>query len=278
MALAPTGFGSYGGDLLVGNFGDGTINVYDPVSFALKGQLQDASGTTIVNTGLWEIIFGTNGVGDPNTLYFAAGINGEKDGLFGSIAVAPPSAGTPDFSFQATTNAVSISTGQTGSLTLSLAATNGFSGPVSLSCSGLPTGDTCTFSPTSISLSGSASTPVMVSIGTSAAAAPPVVSPYMANKVTHLLHSHGSLTLAFLGPFGILTLFGVKRKSAMLRGSVLVIVFTLFTLTAIGCSSSPSQKQPASNPTTAAPTTSQIMINATSGAITHSVTVALTIQ
>ncbi len=277
MALAPAGFGSYGGDLLVGNFGDGIINVYDPVSFALKGQLQDASGAAIVNTGLWEIVFGTNGVGDANTLYFAAGINGEKDGLFGSIAVAPPAAGTPDFSFQATTNAVSISAGQTGSVTLSLAATNGFSGPVSLSCSGLPTGDTCTFSPASVSLSGSASTPVMVSIGT-VAAAPPVTSPYMANKIDHLWHLHGGMTLAFLGPFGILALFGIKRKSVMLRGSVLVIVFALFTLTAVGCSSSPSQQQSPSTTKPAMPTTSQIMINATSGAVTHSVMVALTVQ
>jgi uncharacterized protein (TIGR03118 family) len=279
MALAPAGFGSYGGDLLVGNFGDGTINVYDPVSFALKGQLQDATGAPIVNTGLWEIVFGTNGVGDPNTLYFAAGINGEKDGLFGSIAVAPPVTGTPDFSFQATTKTVSIASGQTGTVTLSLAATNGFSGPVSLSCSGLPTGDSCTFSPATVSLSGSANTPVMVSIGTAAAAPPPpVTSPYMANKVSHLLHSRSGMTLAFLGPFGVLALFGVRRKSAMLRGSVLLMVVALFTLSTVGCSSSPKPQQPASNPAPAAPVTSQVTINATSGAITHSVTVALTVQ
>ncbi|MEO6817146.1 MAG: TIGR03118 family protein, partial [Edaphobacter sp.] len=278
MALAPAGFGSYGGDLLVGNFGDGIINVYDPVSFALKGQLQDASGSPIANTGLWEIVFGTNGVGDPNILYFAAGINGEKDGLFGSIAVAPPASGTPDFSVQTTTKAVSVAAGQAGSLTLSLAATNGFTGPVSLSCSGLPTGDTCTFLPSSISLSGSTSTSVMVSIGTAPAVTPPATGPYIANKVSHLWHSHEGMTLAFLGPFGILTLFGIKRKSAMLRGSVLVIVFALFTLTATGCSSSQSQQQPTSNPMPAAPQTSQVMVTATSGAITHSITVALTVQ
>ncbi len=58
MALAPAGFGTFGGDLLVGNFGDGVINAYDPASFALKGQITDATGAPIANPGLWEIVFG----------------------------------------------------------------------------------------------------------------------------------------------------------------------------------------------------------------------------
>ncbi|HEX6772441.1 MAG TPA: TIGR03118 family protein, partial [Acidobacteriaceae bacterium] len=59
MALAPAGFGSFGGALLIGNFGDGTINAYDPASFAFKGQLADATGKPLANSGLWEIVFGT---------------------------------------------------------------------------------------------------------------------------------------------------------------------------------------------------------------------------
>jgi len=51
MALAPSDFGSFGDDLLVGNFGDGVINAYDPVTYAYKGQLQNASGTAIANAG-----------------------------------------------------------------------------------------------------------------------------------------------------------------------------------------------------------------------------------
>src|SRR6202041_3506112 len=79
MALAPAGFGSFGGDLLVGNFGDGVINAFNPTTFAYAGSLSTAGGTPIANPGLWEIFFGQGGtVGDPNTLYFAAGINGEK--------------------------------------------------------------------------------------------------------------------------------------------------------------------------------------------------------
>jgi len=270
MALAPAGFGSYAGDLLVGNFGDGVINVYDPVSFALKGRVQDGSGAPIANIGLWEILFGANGVGDPNTLYFTAGINGEKDGLFGSIALVSPPAGMPDFSFQSSAKAVTIAAaGQTGTATLSLAAMNGFSGQVALSCSGLPTGDSCTFAPPSVSLSGSATTTTMVTFVTAAAAK----NPYIARNAFHLLHSYKGMTLAFVGPLGMLALLGTRRRSLVLRGSLLVAVFAMLTLGTVGCGSYKSPQQ-----TPAAPTTSQVVINAVSGSITHSVTVALTVQ
>ncbi|MEK6398865.1 MAG: TIGR03118 family protein, partial [Terriglobus sp.] len=78
MALAPSTFGQFANDLLVGNFGDGTINAYDASSFAFQGTLQDGKGAPITNTGLWEIVFGVGSgstvasAGDPNTLYIAA--------------------------------------------------------------------------------------------------------------------------------------------------------------------------------------------------------------
>ena len=92
ITLAPAGFGTFSGDLLVGNFayGDSDINAFDPSTGAFRGTLKDASGNTIFNPGLWTLTFG-NGVngGDPNTLYFTAGINSEKDGLFGSLQAIP---------------------------------------------------------------------------------------------------------------------------------------------------------------------------------------------
>ena len=92
LALAPFGFGAYGGDLLVGNFGDGRINVFDPASGAWVGTLlANTNGTPIEVPGLWAIIFGNgHSGGDTHTLYFSAGINGENDGLFGSIAAVTP--------------------------------------------------------------------------------------------------------------------------------------------------------------------------------------------
>jgi len=86
MALAPSGFGNAGGLLLIGNFGDGKINAFDPITGAFVNSLRDTSGSAIVNDGLWALAFGNGGPGfDPNTLYFTAGLNNEADGLFGSL-------------------------------------------------------------------------------------------------------------------------------------------------------------------------------------------------
>jgi uncharacterized protein (TIGR03118 family) len=86
LAVAPAGFGTLGGDLLVGNFGDGHINAYNPTTGAFVGSLNDAAGNPIAINGLWGLQFG-NGTtaGDSGTLYFTAGLNGETDGVFGSL-------------------------------------------------------------------------------------------------------------------------------------------------------------------------------------------------
>lgn len=94
MALAPPVFGTFGGALLVGNFGDGAINAFDPVTGMSLGALQDAKGAAIHVSGLWGLMFGNgSGAGDANTLYFTAGVAGpgnvEDHGLFGAIQPAP---------------------------------------------------------------------------------------------------------------------------------------------------------------------------------------------
>jgi len=88
LALAPGDFGQFSDALLVGNFGDGHIQAFDPATGKFLGQLKDESGRPIVIDGLWAIIFG-NGVtaGDRNALYFAAGPDDETHGLFGSLRV-----------------------------------------------------------------------------------------------------------------------------------------------------------------------------------------------
>jgi uncharacterized protein (TIGR03118 family) len=91
LALVPAGFGVFEGDLLVGNFGDGTINAFDPDTGALLGTLADAHGNPFVNEGLWALQFGNGGAGGlPNVLYLTAGINDEHDGLFAAIHVPEP--------------------------------------------------------------------------------------------------------------------------------------------------------------------------------------------
>ncbi len=92
LALAPSGFGSLAGDLLVGNFGDGQINAYDPTTGAFAGALTDAGGSPLVIDGLWGLIPGNGAnAGSPQQIFFSAGPNDETDGLFGTIApVAVP--------------------------------------------------------------------------------------------------------------------------------------------------------------------------------------------
>jgi uncharacterized protein (TIGR03118 family) len=89
LALAPAGFGRFGGDLLVGNFGDGQINAYEQLGngrFEHRGVLRDADGTTISIDGLWALEFAQGGNnGTPGTLFFTAGPDEESHGLFGSI-------------------------------------------------------------------------------------------------------------------------------------------------------------------------------------------------
>jgi hypothetical protein len=91
MALAPTNFGDFSGDLLVGNFGDGTIHAYNPATGALQGTLSSSTGHPLVTDGLWGIAFG-NGTtaGDTNTLFFTAGPDNETHGLIGKITANAP--------------------------------------------------------------------------------------------------------------------------------------------------------------------------------------------
>lgn len=91
IVLAPAGFGSFGNDLLVGNFGDGTINAFDPNTGVYLGTMTDQNGNPIVINDLWALDFRTNGGSgsNPNALYFDAGINREVDGLFGELAPFP---------------------------------------------------------------------------------------------------------------------------------------------------------------------------------------------
>jgi len=85
LAIAPAGFGSLSGDLLVGNFGDGLINAFTPTG-SFIGTLGTVNGTPLANDGLWAITFGNTGTG---SLFLTAGLNDEADGLFARIDPVP---------------------------------------------------------------------------------------------------------------------------------------------------------------------------------------------
>ncbi len=88
LVMAPAEFGAFSGDLLVGNFGDGAINAYDPRTGAFQGALVNTDGNPIAIDSLWGLRFGNGTTGTPHTLMFTAGIGGEAHGLFGEITAA----------------------------------------------------------------------------------------------------------------------------------------------------------------------------------------------
>lgn len=88
VAQAPANFGPLSGDVLIGNFGDGTINAFNPTSGQFVGTVKMPNGAAFVQAGLWGIAFGNGLDNQPvNPLFFAAGPNDEADGVYGRIDV-----------------------------------------------------------------------------------------------------------------------------------------------------------------------------------------------
>lgn len=121
MALAPADFGTLGNSLLVGNFGDGRINGYDPATGAFMGTIANAEGVSFALPGLWGIAFGNGAANQPRkTLFYAAGTNEEANGAFGrmDLGATPPILNAPPV-VAVTAPAGNVS----GTLTLTAAAT-----------------------------------------------------------------------------------------------------------------------------------------------------------
>jgi uncharacterized protein (TIGR03118 family) len=89
IVIAPASWGAFANDLLVGNFGNGQINAFNPTTGAFVGTVTGSNGQPLVNSGLWALATRTGPGFDPNAVYFTAGINNEADGLLGSITPTP---------------------------------------------------------------------------------------------------------------------------------------------------------------------------------------------
>jgi uncharacterized protein (TIGR03118 family) len=273
VAVAPTTFGVFGGDILVGNLGDGIINAFDPKTFAYVGQIVDGTGKPIVNASLWEIFFGltapsaANG-GNLNTLYLTAGLAGETHGLLAAVNTNPTATGTPTFGFSASTPAITVAAGSSIPLILSAVPTNNFSGSVTLACSGLPDAATCTFAPTTLAVTAGAPASTTVTIATVKKAA------LLQHRT--LPRAVTGITAALLLPFGAILAF-FRRRSPNKHHTIqlLGLLGVLFVSACLieGCSSTSSVFVPSTPPGT-----SVVTIKATSGSITQSAVVNLTVQ
>lgn len=88
LVKAPMSFGAFGGDILVGNFGNGRITAFDPATGHMDGQLRRPGGSLVVIDGLWGLRFGNSAFGGGNGLVFSAGPDDEEHGLLGVLRPA----------------------------------------------------------------------------------------------------------------------------------------------------------------------------------------------
>lgn len=271
VAVAPTTFGVFGGDILIGNFGDGNINVYDPKTFAFLGQLADGTGKTLNYPSLWELFFGltqpssSNG-GNLNTLYFTAGLASEKHGLLASVNTNPTASGTATYGFSASASNLTVAAGSSVTAVVSAVPTNNFSGTVTVACSNLPVAAKCSFAPAQLNVTAGAPSTSTVTISTVKNTNAASLQP-RSLRVTVT----AGITAALLLPFGAILTFSRRRQ-------LNVRLFALFALLALsagfiaGCSSTSNAV-----PFTPAGST-PVTIKATSGNTTQSTVINLTVQ
>lgn len=268
VAFAPSNFGIYSNDLLVGNFGDGVINVYDPKTFGYVGQLIDSAGKPLAYAALWELLTGgtkiTNSAavsgGDLNTVYFTAGLADEKHGLLAGISSGTSAGGTPTFGFSSSTSAITARAGTISNFALSVAPVNGFSGTVTLGCSGLPAGAICSVTPSQVSVAANAVSLASVTVVTSGPAA--------GNRLPFHLRSNALKTvLACMMPVFACGLLRRHRRSALHLLSIVALL--LMPAFLVGCGDSAVLTQAG---------TSKVTLSATSGAVTQQATVTYTVQ
>jgi uncharacterized protein (TIGR03118 family) len=265
----PATFGTFPNAILVGNFGDGTISAFDTTGKFL-GQLNDSSGNLLVNPGLWDMVFGGGGgTGDPGTLYLTAGggnqpnfpTGGSGTSLFASLIPAA-AVGSPDFTLSLSAQSATVAPGGSANLMISASAAGGFNGQITLSCTP-PAGLTCVLSPTTISPGSSTSSSTLT---ISAASTAPPVTGYRALGVAVLLPG--------LGLFG--TVLATRRRKRLTRKSVawtgLLGLLLLLSIVGVGCgSNSNNQPTPVSQQAT-------VMVTGTSGALSHTAPVTVTIN
>jgi len=271
--LGPAGFGAFSGALLIGNFGDGTVSAYDMATGNFLGQLQDGNGATIANGSLWDMVFGLGGTGDPNTLYFTAGLANEQHGLFATItpnAAQPPA--TADFSIGISPATATIAAGQSANINVTVGSLNGFDAATTLSCSGLPALAVCSFAPAMVTPHTGAMATSMLTISTRPAGYVP----------PRAVHGMGLVLWSSISGLGLLGMVLAKKRRARgaeqngAFGRSLAVAFAVvlaMVVTLSGCGGYGSQSQ------TGTPAgTSTVMVTATSGALTHSSTVTLTVR
>jgi uncharacterized protein (TIGR03118 family) len=276
VVVPPAGFGAFGGDVLVGNFGDGVLNAYSPAGIFMDS-VKDSGGNVITNLSLWDLVFGGGGAaGDSNTLYLTAGGMNEAQGVFASLLPTQASGGnTPNFSLNASPTSATVTAGSSSNFTINVTPTNGFNSAVSFSCSGLPTGAKCSFSTQGYTPGGTTSP--MLTITTTARtgmmASVPSSGPASGSGFTSPLEI--SLALGFVGLLPVWLYRGkfesrVGFSTVLRSGSLAVVLLFLFAAAGCGTNNLKTAGTPAG--------TGTVTVTGTSGTLSQSTTITLTVN
>jgi uncharacterized protein (TIGR03118 family) len=265
----PATFGTFPNAILIGNFGDGTINAFDTTGKFL-GQLADSSDKALVNPGLWDMVFGGGGPsGNPGTLYLTAGgsnqpnfpAGGSTTAVFASLVPAA-AVTSPNFSLSLSAQSATVAPGGSASLMISASGVGGFNGQIALSCTA-PAGVTCTFSSTTIS--PGSSVPSSTLTIAAASTTPPVTG-------------YSVLGMALLPGLGLLgTVLTTRKRNRLTRKSIVwtatLGLLLLVSIFSVGCGSNSNNK-----PTAPVSQAVNLTVTGTSGSITQSSVVAVTIN
>ena len=261
VVAAPSTFGQFPNAVLVGNFGDGTINAFDTKGNFL-GQVTNSANTPLVNPGLWDMAFGAGGpLGNPGTLFLTAGggnqpnfpAGGSTTSVFASVVPAA-SVTSANFSLSLSSPSVTLASGGSANVTVSAAAVGGFNSPISLTCAA-SAGLTCAFNPSTINAGSTAGSTLTVS---AAAVAPPT--------------GYGFIFLfPGLGLFG--SVFALRKRRVgskslfAMKAMGLVFLASSLPFFAVGCGGGSSVTNTATTPTSQSAT---LMVTGTSGSLTQS--------
>jgi len=272
VAIAPASFGIFSNDLLIGNFGDGLINVYDPKTFAYLGQLMDTTGKSLAYLSLWELlpsgtaVMGTAATsgGAANTVYFTAGLTGQVHGLLGAISTNT-TVGTPTFNLTSATPALSVAAGSAATFDIKIVPVNGFSGTVALNCATVPLSGSCSFAPASVSVAANAVATATVTVQT-----------FKAN-VSRRIISNTGIVSAVLLPFASILAFRRRKIATTRMISVRLLGLFLVIASVGGVITGCNGDGPNSSPSTPAGVT-PIVVNAVASSAVQQTTVALTVK
>ena len=230
------------------------------------GTLGTPAVTNVPPGRAWAIAW-TESSGD---LWLTAGYGGQNQGagrVFGNLLndlwkYQLPSRypGSPDFTVAASPASIAFKSGQSGTVAVSVTPANGFNSAVSFSCSGLPAGTSCTFSPATVTPSGTAaSTTLTVAASSATASLHPSAGPLFPGCAL-------AVALCCIG----------FRKRQPLRNLVILAVSLAGLGLSIGCGgTSPGSGAAPSSPQSS---TSTVTVTATSGSLTHSATFSLTLN